>query len=201
MESHGGIVAAVVSGIALIFSGFSLWNTSLQQSDLRVFVPPVVFYAGHQQNTSLEAIKIPVTVVNDGAQTGTVLSFNLAVTDLKSGRTKNFYSANILPGEGNPLPFAPMVLDGHSSRSAILLFYTRGAAETVEQVIAGPGQYRFTLSLDEAKTNEQGLMSLFDSGKGTVLVFERELPAFDARMDAMPLYDKHWQSAVSGPTT
>lgn len=191
-----GPVAAGASAIAVLFSGFTLWDTSLQQSDLRIYVPPVIFYAGHQQNSNVEAIKIPVTIVNEGAQTGTVLSLNLDVAD-GAGHSKGFYSASIVPEEGSPIPFAPMVLQGHTSKTAILLFYTRGSAQKVEQIIAGPGQYRFSLALDEAKNTSLGLMSFFHGNGSGVLSFDRELPAFDARMDAMPLYAKDWQSAIS----
>jgi hypothetical protein len=37
---------------------------------------------------------IPVTVANEGAQTGTLLSMELTVTDTTTNETKYFYSAD-----------------------------------------------------------------------------------------------------------
>ena len=37
-----GPAVTVASGVAVLFSGFTLWDTALQDSDLRVFVPPVI---------------------------------------------------------------------------------------------------------------------------------------------------------------
>jgi hypothetical protein len=191
--------ATLASGVAVVLSGFSLWDTSLQDSDLRIFVPPAIYYAGHQPGTTMEVLKIPVTLVNEGAQTGTVLSLNLAVSDPKTGQAKNFYSASVVPETGAPVPFTPIVLAGHTSKSAILLFYTRGSAEKAEQIVAGAGSYQFTLALDEAKSSDSGPLSLLGSKSGgTTITFTRDLPAYDARLDAMPLYAPDWQSAVSG---
>lgn len=39
---EGGGIAAVLSAVALIFSAYSLWETSLKEADVRVFVPPVI---------------------------------------------------------------------------------------------------------------------------------------------------------------
>ena len=40
----GKVAATVISGVALLFSGFSLWETSLKQADLNVYVTGVVAY-------------------------------------------------------------------------------------------------------------------------------------------------------------
>jgi hypothetical protein len=144
----------------------------------------------------VEALKIPVTLVNEGAQTGAVLSLTLTVSD-QAGRSKTFYSASTVPDQGAPAPFTPIVLEGHSSKSALLLFYTRGAAETVEQIIGAPGSYKFTLTLDEGRS-QGGLFNLLGPKDATKLGFARALPSYDARMDAMPLYAENWQSSVSG---
>lgn len=92
LKSEGGLVVAAISGIALLFSGFSLWETSLKAANLEVFVPPVVYYAAPYGN-NFEMINVPVTLVNDGAQTGTVLHLDLEVTNPRTKQTKRFYSA------------------------------------------------------------------------------------------------------------
>ena len=80
-RSEGSLVVAGISGVALLFSAYSLWETSLASSDLRLFVPPVIYYAFPYNNSNFEMIAIPVTVINEGAQTGTALHLDLEVTD------------------------------------------------------------------------------------------------------------------------
>ena len=84
----------IFSGIALIASGYSLWQTSLKRSELTTFVAPVIRYASPYQNSNFEAFCIPLTIANAGARTGTVLALRLTVTDPERNLSKRFYSAN-----------------------------------------------------------------------------------------------------------
>jgi hypothetical protein len=118
-----GVSAEVFSGVAVAMSMYSLWRTSLQRADLRVFVSPLIRYASPYQNSVFEVFEIPLTVVNEGAQTGTILSFDLEVTNSQNGASKLFYSAGLGPwslarvkGEGLT-PFTPVSLTGRSSQS------------------------------------------------------------------------------------
>ena len=148
------------SAVALLFSAFSLWESRLKNSDLRIFVPPVIQYSAPHQNSNFEVVAIPVTIANEGARAGTVLSLELAVTDPKTGQTKRFYSADFgrwtveRSRSGAFQPFAPIVLPGYSSRTETVLFYTRGEAEQPPQIIRETQPYRFTLTLDEAVTDD-----------------------------------------------
>ncbi len=89
----GGLGATLLSAVAVVFSGYSLWDTSLKSAELEVFVPRVIYYASPYTNTNFEMISVPVTITNEGAQTGTVLQMDLAVTDPRTKHTKHFYSA------------------------------------------------------------------------------------------------------------
>jgi hypothetical protein len=84
----GGRIAPIISAVALVLSVYSLWETTLKRADLHVFVPPVLQYSAPYQNSNFEMIAIPVTLTNDGAQTGTVLSMELTVTDSRTNATK-----------------------------------------------------------------------------------------------------------------
>jgi len=134
-------VTTSFSAIALLFSAFSLWESRLKNSDLRIFVPPVIQYSAPLQNSNFEVLAIPVTIANEGARAGTVLSLELAVSDPKTGQTKRFYSADFgrwtleRSRSGAFQPFAPIVLTGYSSRTETVLFYTRGEAEQPPQII------------------------------------------------------------------
>src|SRR5438034_5526898 len=122
-------VTTAFSAVALLFSAYSLWESRLKQSDLRMFVPAVIEYSSPFQNSNFEAIIIPVTISNEGARTGTVLSLELDVTDPKTNKTKRFYAANFgrwtAERTRSGQPFAPIALAGYSSRTETVQFYTR----------------------------------------------------------------------------
>ncbi|WP_072377760.1 hypothetical protein [Hyphomicrobium sp. NDB2Meth4] len=190
---EGGKFAAVLSAIALAISGYSLWETSLKQADVRIFVPPVVQYSAPYQNSNFEMIAVPVTMTNEGARTATILSMQLAVTDPRTQVTKHFYAADFgrwtmeRTRTGAYEPFAPVSLAGRSSRTESVLFYTRGDGEKPAQLIEALGPYNFELTFDVAETKD----------KPTVK-FDRSLLYYDARAfneRTLPMYSADWQSS------
>ena len=69
-ESSGGFSAAratLVSTVALLFSGDSLYEPVLKETSLRVYPPPLVtmYRAGFH-----DVFAVPITISNDGAQRG-----------------------------------------------------------------------------------------------------------------------------------
>jgi len=199
--TYGGAFAAVLSGLALAFSGYSLWETSLRQADVRMFVPPVIQYTAPYQNSNFEVIAVPVTLTNEGARTATVLSMELAITDPRTSATKRFYAADFgrwtmeKTRSGAYEPFAPISLAGRTSRTEQVLFYTRGEEEKPEQLIREPGTYNFKLTLEQAE--EPGGLRLMGAGPPSV-TFERDLRFYDARAfqnGTIPLYAKDWRSS------
>ena len=146
---EGGKLAAILSLFALALSGYSLWETSLKQAEVQVFVPPVIQYAAPYQNSNFEVIAVPVTLTNEGARTATVLSMELAVTDPRTKQTKRFYAADFgrwtmeRTRTGAYEPFAPLSLAGRSSRTESVLFYTRGDDQKPDQLIRRAGAVQF----------------------------------------------------------
>lgn len=203
----GGVAATVLSAVAVLFSGYSLWDTSLKSADLKVFVPRVISYAAPYTNTNFEMIAIPVTLSNEGAQTGTVLHMDLAVTDPRTKETKHFYAAEFgvwsmertraRSYEG----FAPLPLAGRTSRTESVLFYTRGEEEKPEQIIREVGPYDFTLTVTPAE-GEGGLAGALGGGsvKPVSVSFQRVLPFYDARAfenGAIHMHAPDWKSSSS----
>ena len=191
--SDGGKLAVFVSAIALLFSGYSLWETSLKAADLHAFVPPVIQFAAPYQNSNFEVIGVPITLTNDGARTATVLSMTLAATDPRSGQTKRYYAADLgrwtmeRTRTGAYEPFAPISLAGRESRTVQVLFYTRGENEKPNELIRQAGPYNFELSLEIAESDKKPTVS-----------FERNLLGYDARAfneGTLPLYSSDWQAA------
>ena len=190
---EGGKLAAVLSLFALLMSAYSLWETSLKQADVQIFVPPVIQYAAPYQNSNFEMIAVPVTLTNEGARTATVLSMELAVTDPRTRQTKRFYAADFgrwtmeRTRTGAYEPFAPLSLAGRSSRTESVLFYTRGDDQKPAQLIEAVGPYNFELIFDVAES----------TSKPTVK-FDRSLLYYDARAfneRTLPLYSADWQSS------
>ena len=183
--SNGGLGATILSAVAVLFSGYSLWESSLKTADVQVFVPRVISYAAPYQNTNFEMISIPVTLSNEGARTGTVLDLDLAVTDPRTKQTKHFYAAELGVWSMERTrtrayaSFAPLPLAGRTSRTEQVLFYTRGDDEKPEQIIREPGPYTFTLTVRQAE--DRGVLGLEDAKDAVSVTFERTLPFYDAR--------------------
>ena len=120
--SHGGLLATVVSAIALVMSGLSYYETSLKTAELSVFVPPMVSYA----RDGRDVFNVPLTISNEGARTGTVLTMELDVEKIGgpqvgSDESRKFYAAFLgeyPAGKENTAigkAFAPIAIAGHSS--------------------------------------------------------------------------------------
>jgi len=200
----GGLAATVLSAIAVLFSAFSLWDTSLKSADVLVFVPRVIYYAAPYSNTNFEMISIPVTLTNEGAQTGTALHMDLAVTDPRTKQTKHFYAAEIgvwsmeRTRTRSYTGFAPISLEGRSSRTESILFYTRGDDEKPEQIIREVGPYEFALTVTQVASSN-GLFGK-EAPKPINVSFERVLPFYDARAfenGTIFMHSKDWTSSSS----
>lgn len=181
------------SDAAFVMSVYSLWRTSLRRASLRVFVSPLIRYASPYQNSVFEVFEVPLTVINEGAQTGTILAFDLEVTNAQNGASKLFYSAGLGPwslarvkGEGLT-PFTPVSLRGGSSQSETILFYARNDSQ-VKQIVETPARYRFAI---------KPLTAL--RGKQKPLRFEMTLPHLDHRAftsggGTLPLHKASWSA-------
>jgi hypothetical protein len=203
----GRSFSAVISTLALVFSGYSLWESSLKAPDLKIFVPPVIQFSAPYNNSNFEVIEVPVTLLNDGGRTGTVLSMELEVTSAKTNEQKHFYAANFgrwSMEKARSLAFdafAPIPLPGKASRTETVLFFTDGPKEKPDQLIRDPGVYNFRLILDKAEVSDFGpLDKLFHYGPAQV-AFSMELRDYDARaftVGTLPLYSTTGRSAKGG---
>ena len=132
-----GMVSAIVSVIALLFSGFSLWETSLKQADLSVYATGAVTYERDLTAAEyiapaggFEVFAVPVTIANSGARDAAVLSMQLDAVNPKTGLAARFeatytadgnYFANT--GDKRPkTPFSALVISGRSAWTGTVLF-------------------------------------------------------------------------------
>jgi hypothetical protein len=137
LHAHGG-VTTIISAVALLFSAYSLWETSLKQADLSVYVTGVVSYGRDttdgidvQPAGGYEVLAVPVTIANGGARDAPVLSLQLDVSNAKTGLSALFegtYTADAAyfaaTGAKRPkAPFSALVIAGRTAWTGTVLFY------------------------------------------------------------------------------
>ena len=108
--------------------------------------PPLI-YMYRQGNHDVFAI--PITVSNDGAQRGTVLSFDLEITQPDSRATMKFQNRQFgASPRADARLFTPITIAGRSSFSDVVLFYAVSPGSFVEQT--GPVRLplRFTMRMN-----------------------------------------------------
>ena len=190
-------LTAITSTTALLVSGYTLWTTTLRQPDLHVFVPPVIQYAAPYQNSNFEVIAVPVTFANEGARTAVAMSMELVVTDPRAKVSKIFYSADL--GQWSMertrarsyQPFAPLPMAGRTTRTEVVLFYTRGDDQKPEQIIREVGPYQFKLTVEDSHVGEPWLLDRLLGRQPPSVSFERELRFYDARaFQKRPVIDR-----------
>lgn len=206
---HGGRMAAVLSAVALAFSGLSFYESALKTAALEVYVPPVIHYA-RDQGGDVELFAIPLTVVNSGARTGTVLTMELEVENLREGaevKSKKYYSAYIgdyaAKDDETSRSFAPLSLAGRTTFSDTVRFYPEG--NPLPKLVDDAGDYRFTLHVTPAVPANQGWWSALWNREPAAITFERTLPwisdqQLGMRRATIPMHDKDWKpSAAASP--
>ncbi len=177
----GGLLATLISGFALLFSGYSFYESVLRAPELAIYVPPQISYTDPDRPDSpFEVFIMPITLANDGARTGTVLSIDLEVTNPRTKQSKKFYAANLGAwGQTPPRAFAPVSLSGKASFSQALQFFPRNG-ETVARILdLEPGTYQFKVSLNTAVPSGDTLFEL--SPKVNPLSFEMQIGQIDYR--------------------
>jgi len=202
---RGGRIASVLSALALGFSGLSFYESVLKTAALEVYVPPVIHYA-RDSDGQVELFAIPITIVNSGARTGTALTMELAVENLRADapvKTKRYYSAfmgeHSAKDDDTKQSFAPLSLAGRETFSETIRFYPEG--DPLPALVDDAGNFRFTLKLTTAIPANAGLIDGFLRREIAPIAFERTLPWFSEQMLAqrritIPMHDKDWK-----PTT
>ena len=103
-HSWGSRITAIGTVVALVFSAFNLWETSLKQAELTPYITGVVTYERDrtanlsvQPDGGFEVLAVPITIANSGAREGAILSLQL--DGLRTARSSKFRWAPLLgPG-------------------------------------------------------------------------------------------------------
>lgn len=203
---HGGRVAATLSALALLFSGLSFYESVLKTASLELYVPPVIHYA-RDQGGDVELFSIPLTVVNSGARTGTVLTMELEAENLRADapvKSKRYYSAYIgehaVKDDEINRSFAPLSLAGRTTFSDTIRFYPEG--NPLPRLVDDAGDFRFTLRVTPAIPSNQGFWDSLWNKRPASVTFERTLPwisdqQLGFRRASIAMHDKDWKPAAA----
>ena len=186
-QRGGGLTAIVVSGLALIFSGISLYQTVIKQAQLHIFLPDTVNYT-RDPDGSFEVFVLPITVSNTGARDGVLSAMKLEVRNLDTGKTKvlhaSYFTApgyfstkeDVVNNQKRPKsPFAPLSISGRGSTSKTVLFYPREYEK--ERVVPGKGRYELKLTADALPTEDLGALEQFWTTYNAPVSLTNGLPA------------------------
>lgn len=195
-RKHGGgaglgtFLTGGVSLLALVMSGFSLFQTVLKQPKLHLFVPDTISYT-RDANGSFEVFVVPVTIANSGARDGVVSSLELKVKDRGSERERTFKATYVAdqgyfstaPEEkdgtvrARPRPkfgFAPLMVSGGSGFSGTLLFYPPEYSK--DRVVTKEGKFEFELSAKAKIVEKLDAIDRALAGQIQPISFNAKLP-------------------------
>jgi hypothetical protein len=188
-------VAVVTSVVALGFSVYSFYETVVKQPELRVYQPPLIYM---YRQAFRDVFAIPITVSNDGARRGTVMSFDLEVTHRETGKTMKFQ--NLEFGEkldaGSRL-FTPISVAGRRSATEVVLFHAIATGSFVETTGPVKLPLRFTLRMNVDTSGDwiaprQPQPVVFDMTASNVM----SLPMMETGRPTA-LHDSRWTEASS----
>ncbi|MGE0697953.1 MAG: hypothetical protein AB7O57_02550 [Hyphomicrobiaceae bacterium] len=206
--SHsGGWLATGISTLAFVFSGISFYMSALQQADLEVYVPPVLQYA-RDGGGEIDVFALPVTIANNGANTGAVLAMELLVENPKPGaepRSKIFYSAftgeHPRDADAANRAFAPIAIAGRATYSDTIRFHPQG--NPLPKLVQEAGDYRFTLRLQLAAPPEPSWLDRVTAPRVPApIVFERTIPYISEqhlgfRRGTISMHARDWKPTSS----
>ena len=205
-----GKVSTVISVCAFAFSSVSYYESAMKYAELSVFIPPVIHY-GRDGGGDVELFAIPITITNEGARTGTILSMDLEVErlgeiDKDAPRTKRYYSAYLGEHPRNPdainRAFAPASIAGRQTYVETIRFYAAG--NPLPKLVQDAGDYRFTLKLNLAEPAEPGVWDRIWSARVRPVGFTLTLPWISEqqlgnRRLAIAMHAKDYKPIASAP--
>jgi hypothetical protein len=204
---HGGRLATLLSAVALLFSGLSYYESALKQAALEVYVPPVIQYG---RDGDAEVLAVPITIANNGSNTGTVLAMELVGVNPKAegeqAKEKVYYSAFIgehprAASESAPKSFAPISVPGRASYTETVRFYPQG--DYFPKLIDEAGEFRFTLKLLVAAPPEQKWPDrMLSPPPPAPITFTRKLPFIshqhlELRRGTISMHAPDWKPATN----
>lgn len=202
MGTYRGWLSTGFSAVAICISCISFYLSALQGPQLEVYVPPTIHY-GRDAGGDTELFAIPITITNNGARSGAVLSIELEVQNLKTNASKRYYSAFLgeHPREAASLnrQFAPLSIPGRAVFSDTVRFYPAG--EALPRLVDAAGEYAFRLQLTTAAPQDPSVMHRLQGlTQPASMSFEMSLPwisdqQLGFRRATIAMHAKDWKPA------
>jgi hypothetical protein len=175
---EGGRWVTIISLIALVFSGISLYETVLKQARLKPYIGEIVRY-GHTADGNTEAFSLPITITNYGARDTAVTGIEL---QLIQGSASRFVASYIgdNPAKENPA-FAPIVIAGRDTYSANVLFYPvkpKAKNSSLKMQAGKASTHRFCLKLHTEMNSDYGFFDRIFQKLPPIISFTADLPWF-----------------------
>ena len=193
-------LTTLVSIIALVFSGYSFYETVLKEASLRLYQPPLIhmFRQGYR-----DVLAIPITVSNDGARRGTILSFDLEVKHSKTGKTVKFQNLHFGASPKDDVKlFNPITVAGRSSYSGVVLFHALEPGAFMETTgnVELPLQFTISMNMDSSG----GWLDTLNPAHSTPLAFNMKasyVEGFRNMESGRPtrLHDERWHASKAKP--
>ena len=184
-RSGAGWMTTLVSGAALLASGVSLWESTLKQPDLKVYVTDNLSYTRDPWG-GYEVIAVPLTIANGGARDGAVIALGLEVKGA-GGVTETFASAYTVDasyfGSSDDVtarrrrpksPFAPLSIAGRGAYTGTVLFYP---AEYREKKVVEP-KSRIDMTLHVTTPRADGFIERVLSKAPASIALAADVPNF-----------------------
>ena len=182
----GGWMTAAVSGTALLASGVSLWETTIKQPNLKVYVTENLSYTRDPYG-SYEVVAMPITIQNGGARDAAVISLTLDVKNTATGSSDRFISAftadaqyfggrdDVAQRIKRPkTPFAPIAIAGRAAYTGTILFYP---PEYEEQRLLEP-RAKVEMTLKLTLPEPSGLLERWLTASPGAVSFKADVPNY-----------------------
>jgi hypothetical protein len=186
VQAPSNWLTAAVSGLALIGSALSLWESTFKHPEIKVYVSENIQYTRDPYEET-EVIAVPITIANSGARDGAVLSLQLWVKNSATGKEQIFKSAYTADAQyfgarddvaarlkRPKIPFAPLAIAARGVFSGTVLFYRVGGAKN--DLIEPLSKLEITLRVHTPPPSDM-LERVFNAPPNVVTV-KAEVPSF-----------------------
>ena len=165
LGSMKDVVAIVISLISFVISTINVYVTNLKSPDLSMVIAPYIRQIVDDSSLN-EAFFIPVTIVNQGAKPGAILSFELVLTYTPTGEQETYNAQYFTQEDNSELLgsfFTPLNLAGYSADGRTVCFYPRGKRDGV--FFGKIGTYEFSITGVAANVQGRSQKRIFQNFK------------------------------------
>lgn len=171
----------IISVIALLLSGVSLYETVLKQAKPAIYISGVMRYWRDPREGS-EVFALPITIANHGMRDAVITSIGLSAEKRGQAVHGSFTSAYFGEGPEATLKlFSPISIEGHRSFAGTVTFYRdklKGASAVIPLVDASD-VYVFCVAIQTELSADWSIFSPLFHFRPLVVEFQAELPWFD----------------------